>query len=499
MQNSSKLKIVIAGGGTAGWMAACAFARQLNHCTDVTLVESDDIGTVGVGEATIPTMRTFHLLLNLDEAEVMRQAHATFKLGIQFENWGQQGEKYFHSFGTTGKDCWAGEFQHFWMRGLREGVTFPFGDYSLDLQAALAEKFALMDKPRLNHAYHLDAGLYAKYLRKLSEEQGVRRVEGTIAQVKQDPDSGNITSLVLHSGEEVSGDIFIDCTGFRGLLIEQTLHSGYEDWSHYFLCDRAVAMQTELQGPILPYTRAIAHASGWQWRIPLQHRQGNGFVYSSSAISDDEATELLRNNVVGKPINEPRIIPFRPGRRRQLWNKNCVAIGLASGFIEPLESTSIHLISSSIIRFMKMLPLGPVRQTDIDEYNRQGIAELNAIRDFIVLHYKATQRNDSEFWRYCKSMSIPESLATRMDIYRDSARLYWEQGELFTVNSWNQVLLGQGVMPKSYHPVADLMGKEELVNFLNGYRSSMLEFVKQMPAHADFVKGYCAAQDKLML
>lgn len=488
--DSNKKHIVIAGGGTAGWMTACALVTQLGHHINVTLVESEDIPTVGVGEATIPTMQTFHLLLQIPEQEFMQATSATFKLGIEFENWGRLGERYFHSFGDTGREFWAGQFQHYWLREKFGGGKFSYADYSAETQAAMAGKFAITKNPRLGFAYHLDAGRYAAYMRTLSEARGARRIGGNIETVNMH-DDGSIKSLTLADGSSVAGDFYIDCTGFRALLIDKALHSAYDDWSNYFLCDRAVAVQTTGDQEIPPYTRSIAHPYGWQWRIPLQHRLGNGFVFSSSYMSDEQALELLLGNLVGEPVNEPKFIGFKPGRRREVWCKNCVAIGLSSGFIEPLESTSIHLISSSIIRLMRMLPLGELRQQDIAEFNRQSSKELENLRDFIVLHYKQTARDDSEFWRYCRDMPIPDSLATRIGIYKDSGRIYWESDELFTTNSWNQVMLGQGIMPGAYHPAADHLLPEDFARLMNGYRQSVAGFVERMPSHKEFIEHYC--------
>lgn len=492
-ESNKKLKVVVAGGGTAGWMTAAAFSRLLGHVVDVNLIESDDIPTVGVGEATIPTMRAFHHLLGIDEKAFMQATQATFKLGIQFENWGELNQDYFHSFGETGRGCWAGDFQHFWLRSQKMAFDYKFSDFSPELQVAKADKFALPEKPKLNYAYHLDAGLYAKFLRQFSEQYKARRTEGKIVQVEQDGETGFIKALVLASGERIEGDLFIDCSGFRGLLIEQTLHAGYENWSEWFLCDRAVAAQTKAVSEPIPYTRAIAHAHGWQWRIPLQHRCGNGFVYSSKYMADEDAINLLLSNIEGERLNEPRVIQFNPGKRKQLWLKNCVAIGLSSGFIEPLESTSIHLISSSVVRLMKMMPLNGIQPTDVAEYNRQAQKELEDIRDFVALHYWVTSRDDSGFWRYCRSMDVAESLRDRVNMYRDSARMYWREDELFTVNSWNQVMLGQGIKPKTYHPVADLMPDEEFKQFLDSYRSNIQKFVSQLPSHQEFLKSYCPA------
>ncbi|UTF60299.1 tryptophan halogenase family protein [Gilvimarinus sp. DA14] len=487
-------KVVVAGGGTAGWMTACALASQLGHYLNVVLVESENIPTVGVGEATIPTMQTFHLLLQLPEQEFMRATNATFKLGIEFENWGAIGESYFHSFGETGRDFWAGQFQHFWLRERLNGGQFSYADYSPETQAARAGKFAITKNPRLGFAYHLDAGLYAKYLRRVSESRGVTRIEGKIQTVKLEPNSGNIEALQMADGQLIDGDLFIDCTGFRGLLIEQTLHAGYEDWSHQFLCDSAVAVQTESTGELPPFTRSIARESGWQWRIPLQHRVGNGFVFASGAIGDTEATDTLLQNVVGKPLNDPRVIRFRPGKRRKTWVKNCVALGLASGFIEPLESTSIHLVSSAVIRLMRMLPLTGLCAQDIETYNRATDKELAAVRDFVLLHYKQTRRTDSDFWRYCQQMQVPDSLQDRLDIYRDSGRIYWDSDELFTVNSWNQVMLGQGVMPRHYHPAADIMPQADFAAQMAKVRQSVQQMVAQLPTHQNFLQSYCEPQ-----
>lgn len=489
-QESGVRRVVVAGGGTAGWMSACALVSQLGHYLDVVLIESDEIPTVGVGEATIPTMQTFHLLLQLQEQEFVRETNATFKLGIEFENWGGVGERYFHSFGETGREFWAGQFQHFWLRERHAGGQYRYGDYSPETQAAMQGKFAITKNPRLGYAYHLDAGRYAKYLRRISESRGVTRIEGKISRVNLNVENGFIESLQLESGQCIEGDLFIDCTGFRGLLIEQALHAGYEDWSHHFICDRAVAVQSELNESPAPYTRSIAREHGWQWRIPLQNRMGNGFVYSSGAVDDDSATQTLLNNLTGEPLNEPRIIRFRPGKRRKSWVKNCVALGLASGFIEPLESTSIHLVSSALVRLMRMLPLSQDFAHDRDAFNRATQQELEVVRDFVLLHYKQTKRDDTDFWRYCQSMDVPDSLANRIHIYRDSGRIHWQADELFTVNSWNQVLLGQGVEPRRYHPAADNIPAEQFAMQMQQLREGVKSIVDKLPSHEDFLKIY---------
>jgi len=484
-------RVVIAGGGTAGWIAAAALSRQLEGVLDVTLVESDEIGTVGVGESTIPPLRVFHKLMKIDEQEFMRGTEATFKLGILFENWRKQGDHYIHSFGRNGKSTWLCEFHHFWLHGLARGIQSELGDYCLELQAAKAGKFATSPQLDLNYAYHLDATVYARFLRKFSEKHGIKRVEGKIRQVKQHAESGFIESLVLESGQVIEGDFFIDCTGFRGLLIEQTLKTGYEDWTHWLPCDSAVPVQTESVGPPAPYTRVIAHEAGWRWRIPLQHRVGNGLVYCSRYMSDDDATRKLLQDVEGRTLIEPRVIRFRTGRRRQAWNKNVLALGLASGFHEPLESTSIHLIITGITRLMQLFPFSGVTQAFVDQYNRESQAEAEKIRDFIVLHYKATERDDSPFWRHCASMAIPDTLAQRIEMFRESAHAYQLDAELFRVDSWAQVMLGQGITPRHYHQVTKMMSDQDLVRFLGGMKAQIAQVVERLPAHQDFIDQYC--------
>jgi tryptophan halogenase len=493
--NNSQLapvkKVIIAGGGTAGWIAAAALSQQFTDLLEINLIESEDIGTVGVGEASIPPMKTFHNFLNISEQEFMRATEATFKLGIGFENWARVGDNYIHSFGVTGQTTWLCEFHHFWMRGREIGVGAEFGDYCLELQAAKANKFAVSQQLNLNYAYHLDASLYAKFLRKFSEARGVKRIEGKIRSVQQHPDSGFITSLTMESGQVVPGDLFIDCTGFRGLLIEQTLQTGYEDWSHWLPCNSAVAVQTEsVQAPI-PYTRSIAGDVGWRWRIPLQHRVGNGLVYCDKYLSDTAATETLLNQIEGKTITQPRVIKFITGRRRLMWNKNCIALGLASGFVEPLESTSIHLIMMGVTRLMQLFPFTGVSQTFVDQYNSLAISELEKIRDFIVLHYNATEREDTPFWKYCKYMSIPDSLAHRMQMFKEAGHTFQSEAELFRIDSWVQVMLGQRLMPKNYHHFVRMMKDQDLMQFLNNMRTTVARSVSGLPSHQEFLNYYC--------
>ena len=489
-QTKKKQRLVIAGGGTAGWMAAAAFTRLLGKEVDVTLIESSEIGTVGVGEATIPTLVFFHKLLKINEQEFMAQTNATFKLGINFENWKDLEHAYLHAFGVTGKDCWAAGFQHFWMRGLKEGLATDFGDYCLERKAAEANKFAHLPNNGLNYAYHIDATRYAGFLRNLAEKEGLRRIDSTIKEVTTREQDGFITSLTLASGEVIEGDFFVDCTGFKGLLIEKALHTGYEDWSHWLPCDSAVAVQTESVGEPIPYTRCIAHEAGWQWRIPLQNRVGNGMVFCSNYFSDDEVIEKLLNNVEGKPLNDPRVIHFRTGKRRKQWNRNCLALGLASGFLEPLESTSIHLIQQGIVRFLRMFPTEGIVQEDIDEFNRQADFDIEHIRDFIILHYHVTNRTDSPFWRHCRQMDIPASLRHRIDLFKKTGRVFREGSELFD-DSWQQVMIGQGLMPQSYHPIVDTMSRQELETLLNSIKQGIEKTVAKLPPHQDYITRFC--------
>lgn len=487
------MKLVIAGGGTAGWIAAAALAHQMGETADITLVESQEIGTIGVGEATIPPMRTFHRFLGINEQEFMKATNATFKLGIQFENWRQIGEKYFHSFGVTGKQTIITDFIHFWLRGRELGIASEFGDYCLEYKAALKNRFSLNEHSKINYAFHLDAGRYASFLRERAEARGVTRVEGKIASVQQHPGTGFIVSLTLESGQEIAGDLFIDCTGMRGLLIEQCLQTGFEEWSHWLPCDSAIAVQTESHGPAVPYTKSIAHHAGWRWQIPLQHRVGNGIVFSSPYLSDDEATNMLLSSMEGKVLTEPRVIKFKTGRRKKSWNKNCIAMGLASGFLEPLESTSIHMIMTAVTRLLQLFPHGEIKQSIVDEYNIQAKSEYERIRDFIILHYKATERDDSPFWRYCKEMEIPEELKHRIALFKDFGRSNQVEGELFRLDSWTQVMLGQGIVPSSYHPIVKLMPERELQNFLNSIAAEVDNSIAIMSKHHEFVNKYCRA------
>jgi tryptophan halogenase len=492
-QDKTIRRVVIAGGGTAGWMVAAGISKTLGRKLDITLVESDEIGTVGVGEATIPTLMTFHSLLEINEQEFMAATNATFKLGIGFENWRDRGEDYIHSFGITGHDHWTAGFQHFWHKGRERGLAGDYGDYCLELKAAQHNRFAHLPRNGMNYAFHMDASLYAKYLRKFSEGFGVKRVEGKIAKVNTDAASGDITSLRLDSGAEIEGDLFIDCTGFRGLLIGETMGVEYEDWSHWLFCDRAVAVQTASVGEPVPYTRSIARDAGWQWRIPLQNRVGNGMVYSSRHLDDEQAKEILLASVQGEVLTPVRPLRFTPGQRRETWRGNCVAIGLASGFLEPLESTSIHLIQRGIIRLMQMFPTRGISKADVAEYNQQCRNEIEHIRDFIILHYHVTNRQDTPFWRACRELEVPASLKHRIELFRETGRVFRVPNELFAENSWIQVMLGQGIMPETHHQTADLMGDEELAQFLGAIKANVDKTVTQLPSHQAYIERYCSS------
>lgn len=485
-------RVVIAGGGTAGWMAAAALSTLVGRQLDITLVESEEIGTVGVGEATIPTLLTMNRLLKIPEPDFIKATSGTFKLGIRFENWLHEGHDYIHSFGDTGKGCWAGGFQHFWMRGKQEGLAADYGAYCTELRAALENKFGILSEHKLNYAYHLDATAYGQYLRRLAEARGARRVEGQIAHVSLSEKTGFIDYLQLKDGQQIAGDLFIDCTGFRALLIEDALKTGFEDWSHWLPCNRAWAVQTELTGEPVPYTRAIAHDSGWRWRIPLQHRVGNGLVYCNDYLDDDAARERLLRLVDGTPIIDPRPIRFTTGQRKYYWNKNCIALGLSSGFIEPLESTSIHFIQNGIMWLLLMFPDNLMSQASVDEYNAKLRGEAERIRDFIVLHYFANQRTGEPFWDMCRNLPIPDSLEQRLRLFKDGGRVFKPQDDVFAENSWVQVMMGQGIVPERYHNVVDSMSSEQLKQFLNSIQQDVERTVSALPNHGAFVDALVA-------
>ncbi len=485
-------RVVIAGGGTAGWLAGAALAHQFRDRLDITLVESEQIGTVGVGESTVPPIRNFHRFLQIDEQEFLRAVAGTFKLSISFEHWRRPGERYFHPFGTTGQGTLICAFHHFWLDSLRRGLASELGDHCLETLASRADRFTLETQPQVNYAYHLDAGLYARFLRRRAEAHGLRRIEGRIREVRQHDESGHVQALVLEDGQVIEGDLFIDCTGFRGLLIEQTLRSGYEDWNHWLPCDRAVAVQTESTGGPVPYTRAIAHEAGWRWHIPLQHRVGCGLVFSSRHLSEDEARTKLLREVGAAPIREPWLVPFRTGRRLHAWKKNVVSLGLASGFIEPLESTSIHLTMTAIVRLLELFPFDGIPESLVDLFNETSRREMEHVRDFIILHYHANQREEA-MWAACRDMELPDSLAIRLRAWRDRAHAWQGANELFRVDSWTHVMLGQGLMPGRHHPLAAALGDADLQRLLAGIRQPIEQTVARMPQQEDFIDRYCRA------
>ncbi len=493
-------RIVVVGGGSAGWMAAAALARATRgRLAEIEVVESEEIGIVGVGEATIPPIKLFNQLLGIDENEFVARTQGTFKLGIEFVNWAERGHRYFHPFGRYGADFDAVPLHHYWLRARSAGATYGLEDYCMAWAAARHGRFDRpAQDPRLiqstyDYAYHFDAALYARYLRGYAEQRGVRRTEGRIVDVQLRGADGFIESLRLADGRSVAGDFFIDCSGFRGLLIEEALKTGYEDWTHWLPCDRAIAVPCGPGGEFTPYTRSTAHEAGWQWRIPLQHRIGNGYVHASRFISEDEATAVLLRNLDGPPLGEPRVLRFTTGRRRLSWNRNCLALGLAAGFMEPLESTSLHLVQSGILRLLATMPDRDFDPLAIEEYNRLTRQEYERVRDFLILHYCATSRDDTPLWRYCAAMSIPESLGWRIGHFRAGARLVSEGFELFQNPSWLAVLIGQHVWPKRYDPLADAYERDELERILAGLRRVITEAAAAMPTQQQYIERHCRA------
>jgi tryptophan halogenase len=491
--------VVILGGGTAGWMTATALASQFGSSLDITLLESEEIGTVGVGEATIPTIHWFNQLIGLDEAAFLRETRASFKLGIEFVDWVRPGHRYFHPFGDYGVRFPGVAFHHRWMKARASGLDLPLSAFSLAEELAKQGRFAMpVDDPRsilstLGYAYHFDASLYARHLRGIAEAAGVTRIEGRLQDVERDAETGLVSALTTQCGERLEGELFIDCSGFRALLIDGVMGGGFEDWSHWLPCDRAVAVPCERTEHTTPFTRSTARPAGWQWRIPLQHRIGNGHVFSSNHMSDDEATAILMANLDGEPLADPRTVPFTTGHRNRMWVKNCVAMGLAGGFLEPLESTSIWLIQSGLSRFLTMFPDRDFNQADIDRYNRIMTTDYEEIRDFLVLHYHATERTDSPFWDYCRTMEIPGRLAEKMRVFRSHGRAFRENEELFNDTSWFAVMLGQLIEPASHDPVADVMHLDETRDRLAHIREAVANSAAYMPSHRDFIREHCAA------
>ena len=492
-------KILIVGGGTAGWMAASTLSRCLRGNYHIQLIESDDIATVGVGEPTIPQIKLFNQVLGLNEAEFLKRTQGTIKLGIQFNDWGKIGDSYMHAFGPIGAELGMIDFHHYWLRSIQQGGTSSLWDYSFNQLAAQQNRFQPVEHigntrlAGLVNAYHFDATLFARYLRSYSEEAGVIRTEGKVVSVNLQPDNGFIQSVVMASGEAIDADFFIDCSGFRGLLIEGALKTGYEDWSQWLPCDRAVVVPSAAAKSLRPYTQATAQAAGWQWRIPLQERTGNGHVYASKYLSDDEAATTLLENLDGAPLAEPRIIKFTTGKRKKIWNKNCLALGLASGFMEPLESTSIHLVQHSLLKLIELFPTQEFCGADVDEFNRQLDREFETIRDFLILHYHATERSDSEFWNHCRTMNVPDSLTRKMDLFKSHGRAYREGNELFSEVAWLQVMHGQGINPQGYHPLADLLTTDQLNEFLFNINSMQIKARDQLSGHREYLTRFGAA------
>jgi tryptophan halogenase len=484
-------KVVIVGGGTAGWMAAAAAARYLDDGQrQIVLIESDAIGTVGVGEATIPPILGFNALIGVDEREFLRATGATFKLGIEFVGWDTGDDRYMHAFGGHGRDIQGLAFHQLWLK-LRDRPGIGGIDaYAPSAVAAYLNRFGLPTGPQtapLAYAYHFDAGLYAAFLRRRAEAGGVTRIEGRITRVDRDPDTGHVRAVRLDDGRSVDGDLFIDCSGFRSLLLGETMGVPFEDWSHWLPCDRAVAVPTEPSAPLLPYTRATARTAGWQWRIPLQHRTGNGHVYSSAHISDDEATAVLLANLDSRPTAEPRQLRFKAGRRTSMWQGNVVALGLAGGFLEPLESTSIHLIQTGISKLFALFPDRGFSAVERDEYNRLMGDAYTSVRDFIILHYHATRRDDSAFWRHVRTMPIPDSLTRKLALFREKGRVFRYDDELFGISSWVQVLLGQNVIPVGHDPIVDALDADRVADAIRQIRAATIRSAQTLPNHADFV------------
>jgi tryptophan halogenase len=487
-------KIAIIGGGTAGWMTAAALAHALDaRACSITLVESDDIGTIGVGEATIPTIHWFNQLVGLNEREFMRETQGSYKLGIEFKNWTKPGHRYFHPFGRYGFPQDGISFQHRWIRAQLEGQVDNFEDYSLNTVAALAGKFEFpATDPRsllstLGYAYHFDASLYAKHLRAGAERRGVKRCEGKVDHIDQHPETGFVTAVRTHRGELIEAELFIDCSGMRGLLIEGLLKTGFEDWSHWLPCDRAVAVASERMEAPQPFTRSTQREAGWQWRIPLQQRTGNGYVFCSRFISDDEAAAVLFANVEGKALGTPRFIPFKAGKRRLLWNKNVVAIGLSAGFLEPLESTSIHFIQSGIAKLLSLFPTRDCDPYTAEQYNRVCAGELNAVRDFLVLHYHATGGHDTALWQHCRNMTLPDSLIYKEEQFKRSGRIVLDADDLFKESSWFAVLNGQGFCARDYNPLIDSIDRESNRSHLQRLRGEIKDIVGKMRPHQAFL------------
>lgn len=495
-------RIVILGGGTAGWMTAAALSHVLApRKVEISLIESDEIGTVGVGEATLPHIRFFNQRIGLDERELMSATQATMKLGIQFVDWGRIGDSYIHPFGDYGEPIGGVDFIQHWSRLHAAGRAGRICDYSLPVVMSEAGRFGFPSADMksvmstFSYAYQFDAGLYARYLRRVCEGRGVARIEGKVTSVRQDPESGHVKSLSLGPDREVSGDFFVDCSGFRALLIGDTLQSQFEDWSQWLPCDRAIAIPTESTEAPGPYTRATARTAGWQWRIPLQHRVGNGHVYSSAFLDDQTAEDQLLQNLEGKPLRSPNRLRFRAGQRRQQWIGNVAAVGLSSGFLEPLESTSIHLIQLGITNLLELFPDGAVSQDDADEFNRVMSLEYDRVRDFLILHYHATERADSEFWNHVRTMPVPGSLDEKIELFRERGIVKTYRDGLFLLPSWLAVFVGQRIVPQRWDPRAEGWSEDEIAARLEKLKAVISDTVQSLPEHMSALRDYCPATE----
>ena len=499
-------RVLVVGGGSSGWMAAAALATTLSRHVELTLVESDAIGTVGVGEATIPPIQKFNRLLQLDEREFLSATQGTFKLGIEFLNWARGGDRYLHQFGAVGREIDAlTKLHHWWQAGriaaATDGLPYPaWQELHVAWHAASQDRFAPAGpakqqlRNRYAHAYHFDAHLYAAYLRRLAESRGARRVEGRVTGIERDGESGLVTAVVLEDGRRLEGDLFLDCSGFRSLLLGSELGERWDDWSAFIPSDRAIAIPTRrAQGGLKPYTQGIAHKVGWQWRIPLQHRTGNGHVFASAFSSEDDAERRLLENLDAPAIGEPRVIRFRTGRYDRAWVGNVVGIGLSAGFLEPLESTSLHFVQSALERLIELFPSRAMDAALRDRFNAEAKAEWLGVRDFIVAHYHLTQREDSEFWRYTANMQIPDSLAGILDLWRARGVLGVDGGHLFQIGSWASLLIGQRFLPGGVHGLADRADPAYAAQQIRTIADECAAAVEDMPSHADFIAGYCPA------
>ena len=493
--------MIIVGGGTAGWMAAASLKHHFKERIDITLIESSEIGTIGVGEATIPAIRHFYYNLGLSDVDVIRATRGTCKLGIQFHDWLKPGSRFVHPFGVYGQSLKGTEFHHYWLKMRRKNLAAELGDYSLGVMLAKNSKFTFPAKNPpsslsvFDWALHFDAALFAKMLRKHAENNGVKRIDAKIINVKRRDDDGFIESVQLDSGAIHDADLFIDCSGFNAVLSEQALATGYEDWSHWLLCDRAYAVQSKSVAPPNSFTDVTARPAGWQWKIPLQHRVGNGHVFSSQFMRDEIARDILLNNITGEPLHEPRKIMFKPGRRKLAWNKNCIALGLAGGFLEPLESTSIALIQTGIERIRSLLGACQYNDTITREFNETTVLEYERVRDFVVLHYKLNGRDDSEFWRYCRAMSIPDSLQHKMELFKSTGHVVNYRWEMFHVPSWLAIFEGFDYLPDVYDAQVDQLDEMMLAQNLERMRESLRLAVADTPDHAEFIAQYCAAEE----